>query len=183
MGDSGFDNALVTVRAAVFATAFVLLWTWLALLVRGFDAGLPPLPGWLRPVGLVLAVGGALLGLSCIVAFAVKGRGTPAPFDPPREFVADGPYRLVRNPMYVGGVGVIAGAGLVVTSPSIVLLAAAALVAAHLFVVLYEEPALTRRFGASYLHYKASVHRWLPRLPWRRTPGQGPARRDGSPGA
>ncbi|HEV8267520.1 MAG TPA: PEMT/PEM2 methyltransferase family protein, partial [Thermoanaerobaculia bacterium] len=93
-----------------------------------------------------------------------------APFDPPREFVAVGPYRFVRNPMYVGGIALLFGAGLVLGSFSIVLLSFFAFAASHLLVILYEEPVLTRRFGESYVRYKASVSRWLVRRPGPGTP-------------
>jgi protein-S-isoprenylcysteine O-methyltransferase Ste14 len=136
--------------------------------VRPFDARLAvALPPWLRPVGFVIAAAGALLAGLCIATFVTRGRGTPAPFDPPRDFVASGPYRYVRNPMYVGGAAVILGAGLIVASLAIVLLAFGFLGIMHLFVVLSEEPTLTARFGASYERYRASVHRWLIRKPAR----------------
>jgi len=106
---------------------------------------------------------GAAVAISCMAVFVARGRGTPAPFDPPREFVAQGPYKYVRNPMYVGGLGVLAGFGLYQRSLAIVLFALVFLCCAHLFVVFYEEPGLERRFGQSYLDYKRSVNRWLPR--------------------
>jgi protein-S-isoprenylcysteine O-methyltransferase Ste14 len=142
----------------------VWLWTWLAISVRSFDARLSvSLPVWLRPLGLVLASAGALLAGICVAAFVTKGRGTPAPFDPPREFVASGPYRYVRNPMYIGGAAVILGAGLALSSPSIVMLALAFLLIMHFFVVILEEPSLAGKFGASYQRYCQSVPRWLIR--------------------
>ena len=100
---------------------------------------------------MVVGLAGALMTAWCIGTFVGKGQGTPAPFDPPREFVASGPYRYVRNPMYIGALGVILGAGLAAASPSIVALAGAFGLCAHLFVVLYEEPALEKRFGESYI--------------------------------
>ena len=154
----------VALRALGVAGGFVLLWTWLAIAVRRFDArlGLEIPAGW-RTVGWPLAVLGALLGAACVVTVVTRGAGTPAPFDPPRRFVASGPYRWMRNPMYLGGAALLAGAGLVVGSCAILLLAAAFLAFFHLFVVLYEEPALAARFGSSYLEYRRTVNRWLPR--------------------
>ena len=99
--------------------------------------------------------------------FALLGRGTPAPFDPPRRFVAVGPYRFVRNPMYVGGLAMLAGFGLWRRSPAMFLLTAVGALVAHLFVVLVEEPGLTERFGDGCREYKRTVNRWLPRLPRR----------------
>jgi protein-S-isoprenylcysteine O-methyltransferase Ste14 len=155
-------RAFTVVRGLIYSAGFVWLWTYVALAVRGYDEKLPvALPHWLRPVGMALAVAGAVVAATCIAAFMVRGRGTPAPFDPPREFVASGPYRYVRNPMYVGAAAVIFGAGLAVASPSIALLALAFLAIMHLFVVIYEEPALAREFGDSYQQYRATVNRWL----------------------
>ena len=89
----------------------------------------------------------------------------PAPFDPPRKLVGDGPYRYMRNPMYAGAVGAIAGAGLIVGSPSIIGLAVFFGLLAHGFVIVYEEPALEHKFGAGYRHYLSTVNRWLPGKP------------------
>jgi protein-S-isoprenylcysteine O-methyltransferase Ste14 len=153
-------------RSALYASAFVLLWAWLAASVQPLDARAPfTLPVWIRPLGWVLAFLGALLVLWCIGTFATRGRGTPAPFDPPREFVAAGPYRYVRNPMYIGGFGVLFGAGLALRPPSILGLSVLFLLLVHLLVLVYEEPALASRFGDPYLQYKSSVRRWLPRPP------------------
>ena len=158
-------RTLVALRAALYSAGFVLLWFWLARAVQPYDAQLPlALPAWARPLGWGLALVGSLLALWCIATFAGPGRGTPAPFDPPREFVAAGPYRYVRNPMYVGGFGVLFGSGLGLGSPSIAGLAVVFLLLVHLLVVLYEEPVLTSRFGEPYRRYRSAVNRWLPRL-------------------
>lgn len=159
-------QALAALRALVYMTGFVLLWGWLALTVRGFDRDLGvDLPAWLRPMGIGAMVVGAFLVLGCATVFALRGEGTPAPFDPPRQFVAVGPYRYVRNPMYIGALGVLAGLGLYLRSTSTLLLAAGAAALVHGFVVLVEERGLESRFGASYREYKATVRRWWPR--WR----------------
>ena len=157
-------NVLVSLRAAAYVTAFVLGWGWLALSVRRFDASLGVVhPAWLQPVGVGLMVVGGALALSCATVFVVRGRGTPAPFDPPREFVAMGPYRYVRNPMYVGGLAVLAGFGLYLRSVSALLLTVLAAVLVQTFVILVEEKGLEARFGDSYRQYKTSVGRWIPR--------------------
>ena len=156
----------VLLRGVVLAALFVALWVWLASLVRRFDPaiGAAP-PEWLRPLGWVLGAAGAALGLTCVALFLTAGRGTPAPFDPPKVFLANGPYRYVRNPMYVGAVLALAGGGLVISSSSVLILAALFWGLSHLLVVLNEEPALKRRFGDSFLQYKNRVNRWLPRIP------------------
>jgi len=156
------SRSFTILRGLIYSAAFIWLWSWLAIVVRRYDAGLPAvLPAWLRPLGFVMAALGLLLAGACIATFVTRGRGTPAPFDPPREFVASGPYRYVRNPMYVGAAAAIFGAGLAVSSPAIVLLALGFLLIMHLFVVIHEEPTLAGKFGASYKAYLQSVHRWL----------------------
>ncbi len=155
----------VALRAALYAAGFILLWAWLAQLARRYDAPLgTSLPAWLAPAGWPLAAAGLLAVLSCLGVFVLRGRGTAAPFDPPRDFVAVGPYRYVRNPMYLGGALVLAGYGLTQRSGAILILAVVLLVVAHLFVVLVEEPGLEERFGASYRSYRAATNRWILRF-------------------
>lgn len=162
------NRLLTALRAVVYASAFVALWWWIAVLVRPLDArhGFGP-PSWLVPIGFVFLVLGGLLALISIAAFVQFGRGTPAPFDPPRRFVAVGPYRFVRNPMYLGGMLILLGTALVLQSVTVGALAISFFVLTHLFVTLYEEPALERRFGASYRSYRQRVNRWIPRLDGR----------------
>jgi len=120
-------------------------------------------PGGLLAVAL-FAAGGALYGW-CVWDFARFGRGTPAPIDEPRRLVVRGPYRLVRNPMYVAVLAVILGQALLFRSRAILLYGAAIAACFALFVMAYEEPTLRRSFGAEYEDYTARVGRWLPR--WR----------------
>ncbi len=108
---------------------------------------------------------GGILVLCCAAWFVAVGRGTPAPFDAPRTFVAQGPYRWVRNPMYLGALLVLVSFGLWHHSVSMILLAVPAAVLAHLFVVFYEETTLRRRFGLPYVAYLALVNRWVPKRP------------------
>jgi protein-S-isoprenylcysteine O-methyltransferase Ste14 len=120
------------------------------------------LPDWTKIAGIILMAAGGILALLCLSLFVVRGKGTPAPFDAPREFVAVGPYRYVRNPMYIGGWLVLIGFGLLERSISILLFSFAWLLLAHLFVLVVEERGLEERFGHSYLEYKKSVNRWMP---------------------
>lgn len=112
-----------------------------------------------------MAVGAAIM-LRCIWDFAWTGRGTPAPFDPPRRLVVTGLYRYVRNPMYIGMAVFLIGEALVlpqVTRAMLIMLGVLAL-AVTAFVMLYEEPTLRRLFGEDYEVYCRHVRRWLPRL-------------------
>jgi protein-S-isoprenylcysteine O-methyltransferase Ste14 len=101
---------VLALRTLLFATAFILFWSWVALQFRRFDPQWSiALPEWSRGLGVVVGLLGGLLGILCVATFALRGHGTPAPFDPPREFVAVGIYRYVRNPMYLGGLAMLAG--------------------------------------------------------------------------
>ncbi len=158
----------IALRAAIFGSGFILLWGWVALgLHNRYDNSLGfALAGWTRALGLALMAAGGTLAFACVATFVTRGEGTPAPFDPPRKFVAAGPYKFVRNPMYIGGFIVLVGFGLYEQSPATLLFTLPWLLFAHLFVILYEEPHLRATFGAPYEAYCRSVHRWLPgRLP------------------
>ena len=160
------SRVFLVARGVAWTLGFVLLWTWIATSVRTWDDAIGfAIPRALRPIGWGVAAAGALLAVSCIATFLSRGRGTPAPFDAPRVFVASGPYRWVRNPMYLGAAALILGVGLAVGSPAIVLLAPAFLLIAHVVVITIEEPGLAARFGDAYEQYRANVAPWHLRVP------------------
>ena len=115
--------------------------------------------------GIVLGASGAALAVMCILTFVFVGRGTPAPFDPPRRLVVRGPYRFVRNPMYIGAGLALAGAALFYRSLPLAGYAGAFLVVMHGFVMLYEEPTLRQTFEGDYEEYCRRVGRWWPTWP------------------
>jgi protein-S-isoprenylcysteine O-methyltransferase Ste14 len=96
--------------------------------------------------------------------FLHEGRGTPAPIDPPKELVAVGFYRYVRNPMYVGVLATIIGHFLWFGYWNLLLYAIVVFIAFNTFVTYYEEPALRRKFGAAYEDYLRNVPRWIPKF-------------------
>jgi protein-S-isoprenylcysteine O-methyltransferase Ste14 len=154
----------VLFRTITYATMFV------GLLLIYLPARVLSWSGIARPatievpqmIGMILGSAGALIALWCISTFVWIGKGTPAPFDPPRRLVIRGPYRFVRNPMYLGGGLALAGAALFYESAPLLAYGALFLLAAYLFVMLYEEPTLRRTFGQEYEAYCHRVRRWLP---------------------
>ena len=126
---------------------------------------------WSRFVGVLLIVAGIPGLVDSVVRFAVQGLGTPAPIAPPQHLVITGLYRRVRNPMYVSAISVVLGQAVLFGDWRLLAYGAAFWLAYHLFVLLYEEPTLTRTFGEQYRRYLANVPRWLPRLtPWQGSP-------------
>ena len=115
----------------------------------------------------VLAFG--LWGLLwCVRDFYVSGKGTLAPWDPPKHLVEVGLYRFTRNPMYLSVLMLVGGWGLLTGSPLLAGYLVALALTFHLRVVLYEERRLSQQFGAEWLRYSAAVPRWAPRVkPWR----------------
>jgi protein-S-isoprenylcysteine O-methyltransferase Ste14 len=146
-------------------TCFLSLFGWVALRVRIFDQNFGiSLPDAAVIPGVILMVIGALLGLACAGVFVLQGRGTPAIFDAPRAFVVVGPYKYVRNPMYIGGLLLLMGFGFYERSISVLIFAVVLCLIVHLLVVFYEEPNLKRKFGTAYGDYQKAVRRWIPRL-------------------
>jgi protein-S-isoprenylcysteine O-methyltransferase Ste14 len=116
--------------------------------------------------GGLLAVG-LLLFVASLKRFATEGKGTLAPWDPPRALVLRGPYRFVRNPMISGVIFVLFGEALVLLSLPHGIWAVAFLLLNLIYIPIVEEPQLERRFGESYREYRQHVRRFLPRLrPW-----------------
>jgi len=152
------------VRTITYASLFVgLLLVYLPARILAWSGiARPTVFAWPQIAGIVIATAGALVALSCLWAFAWIGKGTPAPFDPPRKLVVRGPYRFLRNPMYVGAWLAVGGAALFFESIQLLAFVALFLLATHLFVLFYEEPTLRRSFGPEYESYCGRVHRWWP---------------------
>ena len=156
---------------------------WLVV-APGTVCGLVPwlITGWQRPgdplalvdgLGAILVLGGAAVMLHAFVAFAWKGRGTPAPPAPTERLVVSGAYRFVRNPMYVAVVALVLGQVLLFASWALLAYLVLITVVTDAFVRTYEEPTLRETYGPEYDEYRAAVPRWLPRLtPWRGTTQQ-----------
>jgi protein-S-isoprenylcysteine O-methyltransferase Ste14 len=152
-------------RALVYATVFVgfvLVFLPARLLEWSGVATVSNL-GFPQVVGMVVVLVGGVVVAWCVLTFVVIGRGTPAPFDPPRTLVIRGPYRYVRNPMYLGAGVALSGAAVYYGSLPMLAYVIAFLLLAHAFVRTHEEPALQRRFGSEYEQYRSSVGRWIPR--------------------
>jgi protein-S-isoprenylcysteine O-methyltransferase Ste14 len=162
----------LTRRTAALGTAVFFA------LAPGVVAGVVPwfLTGWhprhapgpvVQIVGLCLVVAGFAALISAFVRFVVDGIGTPAPLAPTEHLVVSGLYRYVRNPMYVAVVAAITGQAMLLGDAGLVVYASAVAMTTHLFVLTYEEPTLSRRFGPEYAAYRRAVRRWLPRgRPW-----------------
>lgn len=124
-------------------------------------------PWWQMALAGALIAVGVVPGIESARRFIYAGHGTLMPTVPTEHLVVSGFYRHVRNPMYVGVLTALAGEALLFERRMMVIYAAIVWLATTLFVCFYEEPTLTRRYGAEYLRYKRNVPRWMPRLtPW-----------------
>jgi protein-S-isoprenylcysteine O-methyltransferase Ste14 len=136
---------------------------WLPL--GAFDRArfaLPPTWSIVQYVALGPLAVGAAIYLRCVWDFMTRGAGIPMPIDHPRQLVVSGLYRYVRNPMYLGVLLFLLGEALFLQYPAFAIYAAVWFGFVNLFVLLYEEPNLRRRFGESYARYTAAVGRWIP---------------------
>jgi protein-S-isoprenylcysteine O-methyltransferase Ste14 len=140
-------------------------------MLPGVFAGL--IPAWIvssdprrgngSAIGFVLMAVGFVLLLWCVRDFCAAGKGTLAPWDPPKHLVIVGLYRYVRNPMYISVLTLLTGWAIAAGSPSLAIYTVILAIAFHLRVLLFEEPRLAKLFGPDWTAYKTSVSRWLPR--------------------
>jgi CTP:molybdopterin cytidylyltransferase MocA/protein-S-isoprenylcysteine O-methyltransferase Ste14 len=149
-------------------TVVVIVPIWIA---RAYDveAALPvSVRGWVAVViGAAALIAGAVLFVASLRRFAAEGHGTLAPWDPPTQFVATGPYRYVRNPMISGVLLVLLAEGVLLNSLPHLAWSAAVFIINSIYIPLVEERALGLRFGESYEVYCRNVRRFVPRLsPW-----------------
>ncbi len=113
--------------------------------------------GVMSTIGIIVALGGALM-------LAVRGRGTPAPFNPPQRFVAGGLYKWCRNPVMLANVIALFGYSVYFGSWTLLVYALLFWLVSHLFILFYEEPNLLDRFGDDYRRYMETTPRWWPRF-------------------
>ena len=153
-------TALKSLIFLILAPGMVAGYIPLALLRRGPQVETGLLAYLAFPLWLI---GGVIL-LWSFWNFLIEGRGTPAPIDPPKELVAVGFYRYVRNPMYFGVLLILIGHFLWFGFWWLLIYTAIAFIVVHLFVTFYEEPTLKRKFGAAYEDYLEKVPRWVPKI-------------------
>src|SRR5437867_5879191 len=120
-------------------------------------------PSKLRFFGILPIVIGVAIYARSAWDFTFVGKGTPAPFDPPKQLVVTGPYRYLRNPIYTFVVLVLLGEAIFFESTALLVYAALVFSFLHLWLVRYEEAGLKRRFGKSYETYCETVSRWIPK--------------------
>jgi protein-S-isoprenylcysteine O-methyltransferase Ste14 len=157
-------------QTLVFWTVFVAVLPWVIVRIER-ELGVPGFAfAGQEVVALLFGIVAGALNLGSGVALAIAGRGTPFPTQTARELVVSGPYRWLRNPMAVGGLGVGFAVGLYVGSWGTLAYAVAGGVIWHLVARPMEERDLAQRFGDSYEHYRGEVRCWIPRLrPYRRS--------------
>lgn len=175
-GIKPLSPAALAARMVVYAISFLVF--ILMLVPAGFHFGFQALG--LQPLGPrlfgVLGVAGPPLGVAvfafgivayfvCSLWLVIVGKGPFVEFDPPREFVATGPYRWMRNPVAAALIVTGLGEAIFFQSFGILVFVLIGLPLAHLQVTRIEEPRLRQRFGASYENYLRTVNRWLPRPP------------------
>ena len=169
------DNQVTTPgRAAWLQTALVFL--------LGQGGGIVLLPyaftrwqsgaAWpleVRALGVALIAAGGMVVISGIIMFVTDGVGALQPLRMPDSWrlTFGGPYRYLRNAMYLAIVMAVTGQALLLSRPVLLAYAAVLLAAFVLLVRVYEEPSLARRFGAEYEAYRKQVPGWWPRRPHR----------------
>jgi protein-S-isoprenylcysteine O-methyltransferase Ste14 len=122
----------------------------------GISTGHPMRYAALAAVPLCL---GIFLLSWCVREFYVAGRGTLAPWDPPQHLVTTGPYRISRNPMYIGVVTILVGWCVLWGSRTLFIYTVLFLCGFHLRVLWFEEPWAARQFGEQWQAYRARVPR------------------------
>jgi protein-S-isoprenylcysteine O-methyltransferase Ste14 len=160
------------VRVLVVNTGLSLLFLLIAALVLASDRLWPfHLPGQLVLLSWPLFVGGMLLIISAVATFMRFAHASGAPGDAPARLVTAGPFRLVRNPIYIGAALLLFAVAFYRQSPSFLLMAVGFVISIDAYVRRVEELRLEARFGKAYAEYKREVPRWIPRWPTRRRAG------------
>lgn len=119
-----------------------------------------PVPGGLRILGGLIALGGVALAVLAVRQFSLA-RTTVEPHGSVTFVVKNGPNRFSRNPIYIGYVCLLAGIPLALNSYWGLILSPLLVFLFNRLVIKFEEAYLERKFGQAYLDYKSRVRRWL----------------------
>jgi protein-S-isoprenylcysteine O-methyltransferase Ste14 len=144
--------------------SFILPVTVVILVPRWIESKWVTQNGFQFIGGVIVVLAGLTIMLTCIFSFIRIGKGTLAPWSPPKNFVAVGLYRYVRNPMILGVLTVLLGEALMFNSKNILAWAGLFFIINTLYFFTFEEPQLEERFGKAYRDYKSHVNRWIPRF-------------------
>lgn len=117
-----------------------------------------PILGW-----VLFALFGTL-GISSGITMSWIGKGTPLPTDCPNQLVIKGPYKIVRNPMAVAGIGQAICVGLITGSYMTIVYALSGAFFWHFAIRPSEERDLEKRFGSDFINYKKKVWCWFPNI-------------------
>ncbi len=142
--------------------AFISLPGIFALLLPPLIAQFDPWKGRHMTPGIIILFTGAVIVLWCVRDFLITGKGTLAPWDPPKRLIITGLYRYVRNPMYTGVLVTVFGWCVYFFSPILFLYNIILFIAFHLRVIKYEEHHLKEQFGREWEDYSKNVSRWFP---------------------
>lgn len=165
--DKKLAKSMITAIVVLPGSALVLIPAAIMWLSAGtpYAPSLPSLPNII--IGVVLALPALVLMASSMSLFMSHGKGTPAPWEPPRKLVIRGPYRHVRNPMLTGVILFQFSEAALFSSWPLAVWAFLFALGNAIYFPLVEEKGLEKRFGDDYLEYKKNVPRWIPRLrPW-----------------
>jgi protein-S-isoprenylcysteine O-methyltransferase Ste14 len=169
---SGHGTLWNLVKTVIFLAVFWFVFVFLVPIgISILEVGLgiqrfPPQP---LLAGLML-LGFTLLAAWSALTFAIVGRGTPLPVDPPATLVTRGPYAYLRHPFAAAATGQVVSLGIALGSVPVIAYAVVALAAWYFFVRPREEHALEERFGDRMLHYRRAVRGFRPRLTPYRVP-------------
>lgn len=118
--------------------------------------------------GILLLIFGLYLAVRTMVLFNNVGKGTLAPWAPPKNLVVEGPYCYVRNPMIIGVLLILISEYFLLNALPILWWAVLFFIINNIYFRIYEEKQLKKNFGEDYIKYKKNVPMWIPRLtPWK----------------
>jgi protein-S-isoprenylcysteine O-methyltransferase Ste14 len=141
--------------------AFIALPGVVAYIVPVLLGPTPPEASAWAGLGIATIITGTTLLLLCVREFYLRGKGTLAPWSPPRHLVTSGPYQWSRNPMYVAVLLVLIGWCMLSRTRALYAYTAAIAVAFHLRILLYEESRLKESFGEEWARYTRETRRWV----------------------
>lgn len=154
--------AKTMVQVICIWTVTLVFFPW--VIVKAFN--LSPISDNLHfTIGIILFTLFSSLGIFSAITIVREGKGTPIPADQTKKLVSKGPYKYVRNPMAIAGLGQGVAVSVYLNSIHVFIYVIIGGIIWQVAVRPLEENDMLERFGTDYDNYRKKVKCWIPKLP------------------
>jgi len=144
----------------VMPTTWFLVFLLLIIALHFLIGNKISIPFPYNQLGWILVLAGIVLNLWTDNLFK-KYETTVKPYLKPSQLILNGPFKISRNPMYLGMLLILLGASVLLKSVVLTIIPVVYCIVMQIFYIRKEEQAMLQEFGPEYVKYKKKVRSWI----------------------